>query len=276
MFDLVFDSGANPAMPAHAYGVRQLRHINLMHFVQLLTLEDLREFWALFAAQDAERFAILLRKIVGRVESCPFDKRSLQILSEVLTWASENPKAVLDPFGEGDSPNFVAFTGLFNHLHDLHKREGHVIGGFVHDEQNQFVPSFTKAFEFLSKFQGDEKPTALISDIKMLPSFDCPLVVRSSSESFGLQIVDVCLWMIRRVLDRDDQPRDNCQTLFNCLVERSWISRFDFENILDQVEEGAKYVEQLPLTEEQLERGRTILKEFERSRLSRIAAGKQS
>ena len=113
---------------------------------------------------------------------------------------------------------------------------------------------------------------SLISDIKMLPTFACPFVVRSSSTSFGLQIVDVCMWLVKRVLDRGDEPRGNCRTLFECLVEKSWMSRFDFDNVVDQVEAGAGYVERLPLTEEQLARGRAILQELEDSRLSRMKA----
>ncbi len=150
MFDLVFDSGNNPAVPNLAYGVRQLRLINLMHFEQLLAEEDLKEFWSLFQAQDAGRFGVLLSEIRVRASVAPYDSRSLQILNDVLKWASGHPEAVLDPFGESDSPNFVAFTALFQHLHSFHEAEGHVIGCFVHDEQDQFVPSFTRAFEFLT------------------------------------------------------------------------------------------------------------------------------
>jgi hypothetical protein len=272
LFDLAFDSGANPAMPPHAYGVRQLRLLNAMHFVQLLTLDDLKEFWSLFAEQDAVRFSALLRTLAERAKASPFDTRSVQILSDVLSWGSEHPERILDPFSEGDSPNFVAFCSLFDHLHKFHEQNGHVIGSFIHDEQNQFVPSFREAFDYLSKFQGDDRPMSLISDIKLMPTFDCSLVVRSSSESFGLQIVDICMWLVKRVIDQGDKPRDNCLTLFKSLFERSWISRFDFSNIVSQVRSGADFVEALPLTEEQLARGRAVLGEFERSRVERMNA----
>jgi hypothetical protein len=46
----------NAAMVPHAYGIRTLRLMGLMHFVQLLEVEDLKEFWSLFGAQDSERF----------------------------------------------------------------------------------------------------------------------------------------------------------------------------------------------------------------------------
>lgn len=150
LFDLAFDSGANPAVPPQAYAVQQLRFINLLHFAQLLTTEDLNEFWELFQAQDAERFGRLLSELRERVKFAPYDQRSMQILTESLDWASQHPEKVLDPFGEGDSPNFVAFTALFDHLHQFHKETGHTIRRFVHDEQDQFVPHFQRAFEFLT------------------------------------------------------------------------------------------------------------------------------
>ena len=141
-FDLVFDSGTNKAMPGHAYGVRDLRLMNLLHFVQLLTLEDMKEFWSLYEAQDAKRLGALLGNVVKRVEFVPYDKRSIQILSDVMRWGSQHPEAILDPFTDGDSPNYVAFCGLFDHLHALHEQTGDTIGTFVHDEQNQFMSLF--------------------------------------------------------------------------------------------------------------------------------------
>jgi hypothetical protein len=61
---------------------------------------------------------------------------------------------VLDPFGEADAPNFVAFSALFDHLHHFHKQYGHTIDCFVHDEQDQFIPHFKEAFPLLAKFHG--------------------------------------------------------------------------------------------------------------------------
>lgn len=270
MFDLVFDSGTNPAVPSLAYGVRQLRLINLMHFEQLLMEEDLKEFWNTFQAQDAGRFGALLARIRERVSRAPYDARSLQILNDVLGWASEHPEAVLDPFGESDSPNFVAFTALFQHLHSFHHEEGHVIGCFVHDEQDQFVPSFTRAFEFLTKFKGEMEPLSIISDIAPITSFECSLEVRSSATSFGLQLVDVCMWLIKRIIERGDKPRGACAKLFQCLVERSWINEYDFRTLVRQVEEGAKHVENLPLTPEDLERGKELRTQLEESRQKRM------
>jgi hypothetical protein len=272
LFDLAFDSGANPAMPTHAYGVQQLRLLNLMHFVQLLGEDDLREFWDIFAKQDPTRFGALLEKILLRVADTPFDTRSKQILTDVLTWGSVNPEKILDPFGEGDSPNFVAFCSLFGQLHTIHNESGDTIASFVHDEQNQFVPMFIKGWDLLAKFEGKSHPMSIISDWKKIESFDCALIEKSSANSFGLQIVDVCMWILRRVVDNKNRPRGYCKALFDCLVERGMIAELSFEHLVRTVKAGADYVNNLPLTDEQLEKGKAVLRQFERSRQDRMLA----
>jgi hypothetical protein len=270
LFDLAFDSGVNPGMPTHAYGVQQLRQLNLMHFAQMLSETDLREFWDLFAKQDAKRFGILLAALLKRVPKTPYDKRTKQIFTDVLTWGAAHPEEILDPFGEGDSPNFVAFSTLFGQLHAIHNETGDTIGSFVHDEQNQFVPMFIKGWDLLSKFEGKNHPMAMISDWKKIESFNCELVEKSSADSFGLQIIDVAMWLLRRVLDNDDKPHGNCRTLFECLAERSMINTFDFKTLVRSVEVGTQYVGGLPLTEEQLDRGKALLTEFEERREKRM------
>lgn len=270
LFDLAFDSGANPAVPPHAYAVRHLRLINLLHFAQMLTVEDLKEFWDLFQAQDPQRFGQLLVSVRDRVRSMPYDKRSAQILTESLDWASKHPGAVLDSFSESDSPNFVAFTALFDHLHLFHKRSGHTIGYFVHDEQDQFVPHFARAFDYLAKFHGETHPLAMISEIEPISSFDCTLEVRSSKTSFGLQLVDVCMWVSKRVLEKHNEPRGQCAVLWECLVEHSVIKDYDFAMLVREVEVGTNFLASREYSDKQLTEAREILAEIEESRRRRL------
>jgi hypothetical protein len=273
MFDLAFDSGVNPAVPPQSYGIRQLRLINVLHFSQLLTTEDLNEFWALFRAQSPGRFAKLLASIRDRVKDTPYDKRSKQILTESLDWASRHPEEVLDPFGERDSPNFVAFTAIFDHLHSFHEETGHTIGSFVHDEQDQFVPKFIEAFDLLSKFHGDESsPFSMASDISPISSFDCTLEIRSSTKSFGLQLVDVCMWLAKRVIEQHNLPRGNCAALFQSLAERSFIKEYDFDVLAREVEAGAQLMAQRELTKEEVAEARRNLAAIEEARKKRLSS----
>lgn len=272
LFDLAFDSGANPAVPPLAYGVRHLRLINLLHFAQLLAFDDLKEFWNLFQAQDPNRFGRLLASIRDRVSRAPYDQRSVQVLTESLDWASRHPNAVLDPFGEGDAPNFVAFTALFDHLHQFHKQYGHTIGCFVHDEQDQFIPHFREAFPLLAKFQGKTDPLAMISDIEPISTFDCALEVRSSRNSFGLQLIDVCLWLTKRVLENRNELRGQCAVLWQCLAERSFVKDYDFAMLIREVEAGTEFLAGRAYSDERLAEARKLLAELEASRRERLLA----
>ncbi len=117
------------------------------------------------------------------------------------------------------------------------------------------------------------EPMSIISDIAPIASFECSLEVRSSASSFGLQLVDVCMWLVMRVVERGDRPKGACAKLFQCLVERSWINEYDFRTLVRQVEEGARHVEDLPLTPEDLERGKAIREQLEDARRNRMLNG---
>ena len=268
LFDIAFDSGANPAVPWQTYNVQHLRQIMVMHFLQLLTEEDLREFWALFEVQDTQRLTRLLQTIERRVAPPPFDARTKQILTESLQWAAAHPEKVLDPFGLQDSPNFVAFSALFQFFHSLNGEDDSRIGSFVHDEQDQFVPSFKNAFNYLSMMKGRLHPLATLGDVAKVNTFTCPnITISKSSQSFGLQLIDICLWMVKRVHEQKTELRGNCVSLMECLQGKSSFNDFSFEAVVGNVKQGSDYVYRLPLSDQDLQRGKALLAQTEARRL---------
>ncbi len=270
MFDLVFDSGTNMAMPTHAYAIQQLRLINNLHFVQMLEGDDLKDFWDIFRKQDSQRFGLLLARVRERLSSFPYDDRSKQIIGDVLEWGARNPAEILDPYGERDSPNFVAFIGLFDHLHSLNVEHGHRVASFVHDEQNQFMKVFKEAYKLVSKIRHKTGPFTVISDIEKMDSFDADLIVRSSHESFGLQLVDVCLWLVKRVIDKDEAPSGQCERLVDWLICNNFLVRFDFGQVANSVKVGAQEVYRLPFSSEDEMNAKRLRQSFEEARLKRM------
>jgi hypothetical protein len=69
------------------------------------------------------------------------------------------------------------------------------------------VPHFLQAFDLLVKFHSKTDPLSNdlghFTDIafRVLPD------VRSSDISFGLQLIHVCMWLSRRVIEKHDKPR---------------------------------------------------------------------
>jgi hypothetical protein len=115
------------------------------------------------------------------------------------------------------------------------------------------------------------RPLSLASDLSPIATFDCDLNIRSSADSFGLQIVDVCLWLAKRVLEQNDVPRGQCATLWNCLIERSYIKEHGFEMLVREINAGANLVEQRPLTADQIADAKQTLAQIEEARKKRLA-----
>lgn len=111
----------------------------------------------------------------------------------------------------------------------------------------------------------------MASDLSPIATFDCSLEIRSSADSFGLQIIDVCLWLAKRVLGHNDVPRGQCATLWNCVIERSYIKEYDFEVLVREVKAGADLLEQRPLTAAQSADAKRTLAQIEGARKKRLA-----
>jgi hypothetical protein len=147
------------------------------------------------------------------------------------------------------------------------------ISSFVHDEQDQFVPSFKTAFNYLSMMKGKLHPLATLGDVTKVNTFECPnITVSKSSKSFGLQLIDVCLWTVKRVYEQQTAPHGNCLSLMKCLREKSSFNDFSFEAIVGNVKQGSDYVYRLPLTDQDLQRGKALLAQSETRRLAAMNA----
>lgn len=127
-----------------------------------------------------------------------------------------------------------------------------------------------KGWDLLSKFEGRNHPLAYLSDWQRIESFECLLVERPSSDSFGLQLLDICLWLLKRVIDNRQEPRGACATLFQLLSQRGKLVRLDLEDLAQKTFAGSEYVNSLPFTSEDEARAKRVLSEIEKSRQTRL------
>jgi len=116
--DTLMDSGINQAVSNLHYGVRFHRLYLAQAIVALLTIEDRREFWEVYAKADAKGFVRTLLRLKGRVETYIEDPRTRQLLLDAIAWALVHPEPLLEGTrSEMDSPNVVALTLLIEMLH---------------------------------------------------------------------------------------------------------------------------------------------------------------
>jgi hypothetical protein len=271
--DTLMDSGLNDAVSTFHYAIRFNRLFMARALESLLTLENLEDFWAAYSAGDDQRFAQLLATIEERLTNCSLDGRTRELLLDACQWAIKNPERLL--YGTRsplDSPNVVALTLLINGLHQMHEDRGVVVGTFIHDEQQQFGKYLEIAYDFSKQFASADptSPLALMTNIKDMATFDCSFQQKTSKHSFGLQILDVCLWIMKRFDSKPDAINGKCRELCELIGNASHISRFSCEALNDEVVRQIVALNNSPMTPEQERHGRRLLAEMDLKRKARM------
>ena len=211
-FDAVFDPGENPAAPYHTYATRGLNLLLFLKFAAILDSEDTRLFWKAMTrprSPETEREAVsAIDNVIQRVCTLS-DSRSRQLVGETLHWARNN----IGRFsfwmpGEqtryGHLPNLFTLPALFDSISRTAKDWDCNINKIVHDQQGQLEKTLK---EWHALFESVEpKPLLYFGDIPFQPADirDSQFEIGDSRVSPGLQIVDVALWTLSRVVS--NQP----------------------------------------------------------------------
>lgn len=221
-FEAVYDAGLNKAVGWSHYWT-PMRFLLIGALNELLDEEFLRRSWSLsIERRIATRFTDvvgLLRDARGIISKSSADARLKEILIEPLDFGMKSPE-ILD-FGAQDpkiiSPNAVAFqfvvSALGRHIRNSpestavvvtidHQQQFNAAQLRTYEAQRLIAEGFKKApaeqQEYILNhplYQNLDREEALAAEI---PS-GAPRVARSS-ESIGLQIVDVYLWLANRVI----------------------------------------------------------------------------
>jgi hypothetical protein len=275
-FDTVFDSGLNKAVSNLHYGVRGLCISLAVQLIQLLDEVDRREFWEVYSNGDVDRFRAILTRVRDRLvdvhDEGIYHERTVQLLRDGLDWGVKYPEPLIEQRqSELDSPNIVAFSLLISMLHTLHEETGARVTQFVHDEQNQFGKFLRQSYGMLRRYNIDRTIAGTLLDFKMLPTFGCELSIARSSESVGLQLADVALWLIKRFVQMRGAIHGGSRRLAQAIIERGVISPFTLESMQQEVLDGFREMEARPVPEEKMKAAKAFVGELEERRLARMA-----
>jgi hypothetical protein len=271
--DTLLDSGLNEAVSNFHYGIR-FNRLYLAHIiVAFLDHDDREEFWAAYATGDARVFRHICMRLEGRIHSRVDDPRTRQLLLDAIAWALKHPEPLLEGTrSQLDSPNIVALTLLVHELHSLNQLTGLTVRTFIHDEQQQFGTYLKTAFDVSKRFGSVDatSPLALMIDIKDMATFDCGFRAVSSKKSFGLQLLDVSLWLTKRFTDNPDVVHGKCRELAEKIQKHGYISEFTYEAMFSEVMRGLEWLGSTPIAAEQEARGRELLAQMEEHRVDRM------
>lgn len=274
-FDQVFDQGVNRAVPWSAYWT-PLRYMLLLKVSALFDIELLKKAWnARIESSDelAERELIYVCQVLTSRVNILTDERSREIIRDSLAWAIENPKEIR--YNAKDkkelhwvTPNLIGFQsvmfGIASRITENHIQSPIIII----DQQSQFNKSQRTLADFYAEASGEkfELGTGLPDyDFTGMPT--TPIIFQSSSQSVGLELVDIYLWLFKRFYEERVIP-DELWPIIEYQFPRGKTDQVSIDGIAGR---WASWFDELPEpTGEQLDLAKELIEKDERRRLTAI------
>ncbi|RJP77037.1 MAG: hypothetical protein C4522_16445 [Desulfobacteraceae bacterium] len=268
-FDSVFDAGLNEAVKWDTYWT-PLRYLIIHKLTVLFDEELLKKSWDLCISKRIENRATdivsllsELKKRTIRMET--LDERSKELMIDAFEFGINKPLSL--DFGTNDSkmisPNAVGFQFVLSAIaRRTRQTKRKNISSIIVDRQSQFnnaqlkthlySKKLAKGFESASpekKFMLTHHP--LYKDFsedevlkKGLPDKD--IAISKSSDSIGLQIVDVYLWIANKLLSDADLPKELLY-LWSLFGRRILIDGISLEGMGERF---SKFSDNLPATKD--------------------------
>ena len=282
VIDTYFDQGENLAVPWHVYWLRPMRLMLTFKLASLVLTEEIAVcVWKSLNAkseQSSKKYFVRGAELMLAGVECLPDARSRQIVEEALQWAIRNPEN-FDTFSRDKvhryfhSPNFVAFTNLMDGIEKTSKKWSRKVREVVHDEQSQFEKSFQVWHELMSKpHLASAEPLLWPGDDEPIPvSFAPGSRFRTASEetSVGLQMVDILIWLFKRVFE-GKEIGENSRTLLNAVLKRAYQHDFSFIGVGDKTEKSVRQMMETSMSEDQLAQSKEIFEKQESIRREAI------
>ena len=276
-YDQVFDQAMNPAVTWTSYWT-PLRYILLLKLASLFAEDDARLAWAARIDTDRaranEKLITVCQRLAQRVDQLP-DARSRQLISDALTWASQNPDAIgYNVDHQTDikqiSPNVIGFQFVMQGIAKRILSRGKGASRIVVDRQSEFNKAQKSLSDFFASVSGMEGVTGPgMPKITFAGMPKTPIEFAAGTESAGLELVDVYLWIFKRLIDGKDmaaelmplvhaqRTRGNTDEVSLRAIETRWERYFAERPALED------------LSQEQISAGRKILaKEEERRQIA--------
>lgn len=270
-FDQVFDQGLNPAVPWTAYWT-PLRYVLLGKVSLLFDDEILERAWHARKHKNNKEAEDILKQIcqdlIKRINRVP-DARSREIIFDGLSWVIKNTEKIgynIDSKKEGlnISPNLVGFQSVLHGISSYLGSTCSTAAKIIVDRQSQFNTAQRDITEFYQKnrhISWASGPFMPKIDYKHMPVV--PITCTAGTESAGLEIVDIFIWIFKRHLE--EKYLD--QQLTSLLGEISHTGFFSEISIPAIIERWTNFFEKMPeQSQSSIERANIIWQSHEKFR----------
>ena len=274
-FDQVFDSGLNDAVTWHDYWT-PMRYVLLLKVAHLFDEELRQEAWNARLLQSkvdcSNALMGLCNKLRERVTHLP-DKRSQEIIDGALHWCIHNTDII--DYGASNqesalqiSPNLVGFQQVLQGIAMRTSAASRPARSIVVDRQNEFNNAqqfLAEIYRRLRAADSVEMPAGMPQhDWSQMPEID--IEFRAGDESAGLEMVDIYLWIMKRIEEERDLPIE-----LKLLLHGQRHRGIRDEVSLAGIDKRYRFLLDLPEPDpDKAEHGRAILKKAEDGRLKAL------
>jgi hypothetical protein len=277
LFDVLFDSGENPAVAWHHYNLRPMRLILTFKLASLLDEDIARRFWQAVVGENRQQLLLTLvdvcDKLLGNVHRIR-DDASRKILSDGLAWIVKCPDCIDLNINElasrkGHFPNMVSFANLLDGLDRMSKDRKRRVAKIKHDKQNEFETTLENWHAMFSN--ADPREVNWGGERHSLQKVHgSSFEVCTDENSIGIQVVDTVLWLYNQ-LRKGNTLHPNCSGLMRYALSNGWESDFSFEGVERAYVNKYGLMLSKPLSKDQIEVGQKLLKSAEQRRLESMA-----
>lgn len=265
-FDQVFDQGMNLAITWTGYWT-PLRYVLLLKLASLFDEDLAKRAWAARInldneAADRELIAVC-EHLRSRLQHLP-DVRSRQLIGDALAWASANPREISYNVSSREqilqvTPNIIGFQSVMHGIAARLRAAGRRASRIVVDQQSQFNKSQQTLAQWYASAAGMRMPMGPgMPEVNFQGMPTIPIEFKAGTDSAGLELVDVYLWVFKRVLE-DKEVAQDLYPLVNYQFHRGRTDEVSLAAIEERWTQWERELPQLSeMSEEQLARGREL------------------
>ncbi|MEZ8557073.1 DUF3800 domain-containing protein [Vibrio cyclitrophicus] len=268
--DTFFDCWDNPAVPMTWYVTDLYRH-TLCLVIDSMMHDGLDEcFWQCYLNDDLDGLMAICKELLNRSRHIT-DIRIREVVSDALSYAVKNPELFTLVCAKGKSaykkqmPNMVAFSSLLNSIHAFCNKHGVGVKQFVHDQNDEFRGTMREFHKLYFPHEQEAMPFGGIPLLKEFVHNTGEFILASSKNTYGLQVVDLLLWLLQR-----DSSSEKLSKTRERLLSKSVDYRISRQMSALIVEARRREVMSAELSSEDLAAGRKFGAEMEAKRSSII------